>query len=111
MKKKAPAPLLKKLNSLYNLISHPYSFVFIVILIAAWFVTGPVRNYDETWYKSFHLFEMSLTLLMVFVIESTQQADNRAVQEKLDEIIKKMPNTDNSKIGIEKHYKGEKEIR
>lgn len=54
-----------------------------------------------------HIVEMSLSLLMVFIIEATQQADDRAVQKKLDEILKKLPQTDNKIIGIEKEYKGE----
>jgi low affinity Fe/Cu permease len=46
---------------------------------------------------------------MIFIIESTVEADNRAMQEKLDEIIKKLPQANNSMIGIEKEYKGEEE--
>jgi low affinity Fe/Cu permease len=107
MSKKAPAPILKKLNALYNIISHPYTFFLIFIIIIAWFIDGYFTHFDDGWYKTFHLFEMSLTLIMVFIIESTQHADNRAMHEKLDEIIKTMPHADNRKAGIEKIYKGE----
>ena len=50
---------------------------------------------------------MTIALIMIFTIESTQHADNRAMHEKLDEIIRKMPNTDRRKIGLEKEYKGQ----
>jgi len=32
----------------------------------------------------------------------------KALQEKMDEIIKKLPQADNKKASIEKRYKGEK---
>ena len=100
--------LIKQLNRLYKLISHPYSFLFAFIVVVLWFVTGLPNHYDASWYKWFHIFEMTITFLMIFIIESTVQADNRAMQEKLDEIIKKLPQTDNKIAGIEKKYKGEK---
>lgn len=107
MNKKAPQPVRKALTKLYHTVSHPYSFIFILLVIIGWFIGGYFSHYSEEWYKHFHLFEIVIALIMVFLIENSTHADNRAMQEKLDEIIKKMPAADNDKIGLEKKYKGE----
>lgn len=103
-----PRPLLRQLNKLYKLVSHPYSFLFILATIIGWFVFGYLTHFEETWYKWFHVYEMIITLIMVFLIENSTHADNAAMQEKLDEIIRAMPKASDEKIGLEKHLKGEK---
>lgn len=108
MSKRAPDPILQALNKLYHFISHPYTFVLIVFIILGWYIAGYIYHFSEEWYKLFHIFEITVALLMVFLIEQTTHADNRAMQEKLDEIIKKMPAADNKKIGLERRYKGGK---
>jgi low affinity Fe/Cu permease len=107
MSKRAPTPILKQLAALYNTVSHPYSFIFIVIVVIGWFIIGFGVHFDEKWYKAFHIFEIVIALLMVFLIENSTHTDNRAMQEKLDEIIKALPQASDHKAGIEKHYKGE----
>jgi low affinity Fe/Cu permease len=102
-----PKPLLRQLNKLYKAVSHPYSFLFIVILIIGWFIGGFVFHFDEHWYKAFHVFEIVIALIMVFLIENSTHADNIAMQEKLDEIIRALPKASDKKIGLEKHLKGE----
>lgn len=99
--------LFRKINVLYSFISHPYGFVTILFILIAWFAVGFIMDYDEKWYKIIHLFEIVVTLLMLFVIEFTQQAELRAIQEKLDELLKKLPHTNSKKAGIEKRIKGQ----
>ncbi len=99
--------LKRKLNKLYLSISHPYSFVLMVILLVSWFITGYFMHYDEHWFKIIHLFEITVTLLVIFIIETTQHADMKAMHEKLDELLTKLPHTDSKKARIEKRYKGE----
>lgn len=108
MSQKAPTPVLKPLNKLYHIVSHPYTFLLILVILVGWFVGGYVMHFSEEWYKYFHIFEITVALIMVFLIEHTTHADNRAMQEKLDEIIKTMPRADNAKVGLEQKYKGGK---
>ncbi len=105
--KKIEKGLLGFVNKVYNSISHPYTLVITVIIIAVWFILGFPLNFNDIWYKSLHLFEVLVTLILVFIIEITQKAEMKALQEKLDELIKKLPQTDNKKASIEKRYKGE----
>lgn len=100
-------PLIGKLNKIYRIGSHPFSFVFIVLSIVGWFIIGAVFHYDESWYKWFHIYEMCITLTMIFVIESTQQEDDKATQAKLDEIIRAIPKANDKHIALERKLKGE----
>lgn len=106
--KSRPKPILRFLSNFYRTVSHPYSFIFIVITIIGWFIVGYVLHFDETWYKAFHVFEIVVALTMVFLIENTAHADNLATQEKLDEIIRALPKASDKKVGLEKLLKGEK---
>ncbi|HSW75691.1 MAG TPA: low affinity iron permease family protein [Candidatus Saccharimonadales bacterium] len=108
MKKSISQQILRLINELYNAISHPYALVITVLIIIVWFIVGVPMNYNDLWYKSLHTFELLVTLVLVFIIEVTQKAEMRALQEKLDEIIKKHPKTSNRKVGIEKKYKGKR---
>ncbi len=103
-----PKPLLRRLSFLYKVVSHPYSFLFIFASIIGWFIFGYMLHFEEAWYKWFHVYEMVITLIMVFLIENSTHADNRAMQEKLDEIIRALPKASDKKIGLEKKLKGEK---
>jgi low affinity Fe/Cu permease len=107
MIKQRPKPLLRYLSNLYKLVSHPYSFLFIVITIIGWFIGGFIFNFSEEWYKAFHVFEIVVALTMVFLIENTEHADSLATQEKLDEIIRALPKASDQKVGLEKLLKGE----
>lgn len=65
-------------------------------------------HFNDKWFFALEAFSISVTLLMTFVIEHTQRVDTKALHEKIDELIKKNPQADNEKIGVEKRYKGEK---
>lgn len=108
MLKHRPKPLLRHLSNFYKLVSHPYSFIFIIVTIIGWFIGGYIFHFDETWYKAFHVFEIVIALIMVFLIENSTHADNLAMQEKLDEIIRALPKASDEKVGLEKLLKGEK---
>jgi low affinity Fe/Cu permease len=45
------------------------------------------------------------------LIENTAHADNLATQEKLDEIIRALPEASDKKVGLEKLLKGEKQAQ
>ena len=50
------------------------------------------------------------TFFLLFVVQSSQNADTEAIQDKLDEIIDSLPTADRTKEGEEKKIKrGEKE--
>lgn len=66
----------------------PASFSLAVAIVLAWAVTGPVFGFSDTWQLVINTGTTVITFLMVFLIQSTQNRDAKAVQVKLDELIR-----------------------
>jgi low affinity Fe/Cu permease len=62
----------------------PLAFFCAVIVIVAWAAAGPVFGFSDTW----QLVINTGTILIVFLIQNTQNRDARVVHLKLDELIK-----------------------
>ena len=56
--------------------------------IVLWAVLGPRYNYSDTWQLVINTATTIITFLMVFMIQNTQNRDARAIQLKLDELIR-----------------------
>jgi low affinity Fe/Cu permease len=78
----------------------PITFLFAVLIIIAWAVTGPIFHYSDTWQLIINTGTTIITFLMVFIIQNTQNRDGAAVQAKLDELIR-VSAAQNTLIGIE----------
>src|SRR5690606_4374848 len=50
--------------------------------------SGPAFNYSDTWQLVINTGTTIVTFLMVFLIQSTQNRDGRAMQLKLDELLR-----------------------
>jgi low affinity Fe/Cu permease len=72
-----------------------------VAIIVVWAVTGPLFGFSDTWQLIINTFTTLVTFVMVFVIQSSQNRDGRAIQVKLDEILRAMARADNELVGIE----------
>ena len=66
----------------------PLAFLFAVSLIAVWALTGPLFGFSDTWQLVINTGTTVVTFLMVFLIQSTQNRDARAMHLKLDELIR-----------------------
>lgn len=66
------------------------AFVFLgaVTIVAAWAITGPIFHFSDTWQLVINTGTTIVTFLMVFLIQNTQNRDGKAVQIKLDELIR-----------------------
>lgn len=64
------------------------TFVFAVIIVITWGVTGPLFQYSNTWQLAINTFTTIMTFLMVFLIQNTQNRDTKAIHLKLDELIR-----------------------
>lgn len=65
-----------------------YSFVIAFLIIVLWAFTGPAFNFSDTWQLIINTGTTIGTFLMVFLIQNTQNRDGKAVQLKLDELIR-----------------------
>ena len=65
----------------------PFAFALAATLVLAWAVSGPIFGFSATWQLVINTGTTIVTFLMVFLIQSTQNRDSRAMHLKLDAII------------------------
>jgi low affinity Fe/Cu permease len=66
----------------------PWSFVIAVLAVIVWIVTGPLFHFSNAWQLVINTATTIVTFLMVFLIQSTQNRDAKAIHLKLDELIR-----------------------
>lgn len=71
-----------------NKLGSPMAFGLAVLLIVAWITSGPFFNFSDTWQLVINTTTTIVTFLMVFAIQNTQNRDAKAMQLKLNELIK-----------------------
>lgn len=79
----------------------PIVFVSALFIVITWAILGPVFGYSDTWQLVINTGTTIITFLMVFLMQSSQNRDSKALQLKLDELIFKMQQADNVMIDIE----------
>lgn len=65
-----------------------WAFASAVLLIIVWAATGPLFQFGESWQLVINTGTTIITFLMVFLIQTTQNRDSRALHLKLDELIR-----------------------
>jgi low affinity Fe/Cu permease len=78
-----------------------WAFAIAILTIVVWGVTGPRFHYSDTWQLVINTGTTIVTFLMVFVIQNTQNRDSKAVQLKLDELIRAMKGARNKLVDLE----------
>lgn len=64
------------------------AFLLAVSVVAVWAITGPLFGFSDTWQLVINTGTTIVTFLMVFLIQNTQNRDSKAMQLKLDELIR-----------------------
>lgn len=78
-----------------------WAFLFAVLVIVLWLITGPLFNFSDTWQLVVNTGTTIVTFLMVFLIQNTQNRDIKAVHLKLDELIRTQKSARNSMLELE----------
>lgn len=65
-----------------------WAFMAALTLVVVWAATGPLFHWSETWQLVINTGTTIVTFLMVFLIQSTQNRDAKALHLKLDELIR-----------------------
>jgi low affinity Fe/Cu permease len=79
----------------------PWAFLFAVIIVVVWALLGPHYHFSDTWQLVINTGTTIVTFLMVFVIQNTQNRDTRAMQLKLDELLRAVGKARNSLLELE----------
>jgi low affinity Fe/Cu permease len=80
----------------------PWAVLAALALIVVWVVTGPVFGFSDTWQLVINTATTVITFLMVFVIQTSQNRQSKAIQFKLDELIRANPRARNEMIEAER---------
>jgi low affinity Fe/Cu permease len=78
-----------------------WAFTLAVLIIVVWGLTGPTFKFSNTWQLIINTGTTIVTFLMVFLIQNTQNRDSKAVNLKLDEIIRAVKGARNQLINLE----------
>src|SRR5512135_3579236 len=66
----------------------PGAFIIAVLILIIWGITGPIFKYSDTWQLVINTGTTIITFLMVFLIQNTQNRETRAINLKLDELLR-----------------------
>jgi low affinity Fe/Cu permease len=66
----------------------PWTFTATLALTALWLLLGPVFRFSDTWQLTMNTVASQVTFLIAFLLQNTQNRDTRALQLKLDELIR-----------------------
>lgn len=64
------------------------AFMVAILIVVVWGTTGSMFGYSDTWQLVINTFTTITTFMMVFLIQNTQNRNDKAVQLKLDELIR-----------------------
>ena len=71
-----------------NLVAHPIAFVAACLSVILWAAAGPAFHYSSGWQLVINTGTTILTFLMIFLLQNMQNRDSRAMQVKLDELLR-----------------------
>jgi len=71
-----------------QVVGSPAAFLLAVIGLLVWAVSGRYFNYSDSWQLVINTGTSVATLLIVFLIQNTQNRDARVMHMKLDELIR-----------------------
>jgi len=69
-------------------VGSPWAFTATLVLTALWLLLGPVFLFSDTWQLTMNTAASQLTFLIAFLLQNSQNRDTRALQLKLDELIR-----------------------
>ena len=66
----------------------PWAFAAAVFLVCVWAALGPVLHFSEDWQLVINTGTTIATFLMLFILQNSQNRDTKAINIKLDELLR-----------------------
>ena len=94
-------PVMRASQTLTRSFGSPWAVFGLAIGTAAWLVEGVVTDYPRSWELSATVGLPILALLALFVVQHTQNHNDRALQLKLDELLRALETADSRLVAVE----------
>ena len=94
-------------NRISEITGSHWAFLLAASAILVWLVTGPLFGFSDTWQLVANTITTLITTIMVFIIQNTQNRDSKAMQLKLDELLRAVPGARNAFMDVEDEDLGE----
>ncbi len=79
-----------------------WAFLGAGIAVLVWIIAGPIFHFSPSWLETINTGTNVATFLIVFLIQNAQNRDSRAINLKLNEVIRATDAAQNRLIDIEK---------
>ncbi len=79
----------------------PWAAVLAFGVVIAWAILGQTFHYSDAWQLVINTATNVITFLMVFLIQNTQNRDTKAIQLKLDELLRGLEGARTSFVNLE----------
>jgi low affinity Fe/Cu permease len=77
------------------------AFLTVCLLTLLWLVSGPLFRWSDTWQLVINTISNIVAMLMLFLIQNTQNRESAALQLKADELLRAMRGAQNAFINLE----------
>jgi low affinity Fe/Cu permease len=85
----------------------PWAFLSACLIVLMWAVEGPTFGFSDTWQMVINTGTTIVTFLMVFLIQHSQNHDARAMQLKLDELLRAVEEARTGLVNLEERSEEE----
>jgi low affinity Fe/Cu permease len=77
------------------------AFMTVCALTLLWLATGPIFRWSDTWQLIINTLTNIVSMLMIFLIQNTQNRESAALQLKVDELLRAVRGAQNAFINLE----------
>lgn len=77
------------------------AFMTVCVFTLVWLGTGPVFQWSDTWQLIINTLTNIVSMLMIFLIQNTQNRESAALQLKVDELLRAVRGAQNAFINLE----------